>query len=358
MQAISIAVSPGPPDPTTVLPEFHLPPRPYFGKAEQTRLSPWITSIAPLFASRFRTQLKSLLLRHKATAVHILTHYAESMDAVQAAHELNLPYYLCVHDDFAYILTYQSRLRNVAALIARLTTAWNDAADRFVISPEMGEEYCTRYGRRSYHIVTDGLEAIAPAPRPLPSNSLRVYFMGLFHHAYAANLQSLVAAMDALQQQRPDLNVSLTLRCGGLPATITAPRHLRMSVLPFGSEKDVAVDMESADLLYMPLPFAERNQNFARFSLSTKMITYLGSGLPILYHGPIAESAAGRLLQNNGAAICLDSLDPLEIQRSLAGAPQQYNSVTRAALTLASARFRLADTQQRFWDPILAGVSV
>ncbi len=129
-------------------------------------------------------------------------------------------------------------------------------------------------------------------------------------------------------------------------------------MLPFGSEKDVAVDMESADLLYMPLPFAERNQNFARFSLSTKMITYLGSGLPILYHGPIAESAAGRLLQNNGAAICLDSLDPLEIQRSLAGAPQQYDSVTRAALTLASARFRLADTQQRFWDPILAGVSV
>ena len=25
---------------------------------------------------------------------------------------------------------------------------------------------------------------------------------------------------------------------------------------------------------------------FVRFSLSTKLVTYLGSGLPIIYHGP------------------------------------------------------------------------
>ena len=60
--------------------------------------------------------------------------------------------------------------------------------------------------------------------------------------------------------------------------------------------------MESADLLYMPMPFGEAHEKFARYSLSTKMVTYAGSGVPILYHGP-ATSAAFDLLKRNDAAI-------------------------------------------------------
>ncbi len=41
-------------------------------------------------------------------------------------------------------------------------------------------------------------------------------------------------------------------------------------------------------------------KKFARYSLSTKMVTYAGSGVPILYHGP-ADSAAYELLNKNNA---------------------------------------------------------
>jgi hypothetical protein len=355
IETLSIVTSPPPPVATTVLPEIHLPARPYLGRIERTRFYPWFNSLSPLFASRFRTRLRKLVLSQGVTALHIITHSPDCMDAVQVARELNLPYFLCVHDDLAYAMAGQP---GVSEALAKLAVAWGEAAGRFVISAEMGEEYCRRYGRQSYHIVSDGLETIASTPRQLQPGSLRVYFMGLFHHSYTDNLKSLITALDAVAAQRPGADISLTLRCGGLPASITPPQHVRFTVLPFGAESEVAADLLSADLLYMPLPFSREHQGLTRYSLSTKMITYLGSGIPILYHGPIAECAAGTLLQTHAAAICLDSLDPIEIQTSIDAVPERYSVVTQAALALANSDFRLADMRRRFWDTILERTSV
>ena len=61
-------------------------------------------------------------------------------------------------------------------------------------------------------------------------------------------------------------------------------------------------DLENADLLYMPIPFGKEHENFARYSVSTKMVTYAGTGIPILYHGP-TNSAAFGILGGNKAAI-------------------------------------------------------
>jgi hypothetical protein len=350
MEVMSIVTSPYPAGPTSVLPELHLPARPNFGRLEWTRLNRSFNALNPLFAPRFRSRLKNLLVRKHVDALHIITHSADSMDAAQVAWELPLPFYLSIHDDLAYIIGRQS---NPHATLDRLRTAWGEAAGRFVISTEMGEEYCNRYGSKSYSLVTDGLDTIAPAPKQRKPNSLRVYFMGLFHHSYVDNFKSLITAMAEIAVQQPGLDISLTLRCGSLPNSVVLPQSLHVNVLPFGTETEIAADMESADLLYMPLPLAEKYQGFTRFSLSTKMITYLGSGIPIFYHGPISNAAAGSLLQRKGAAICVDFLNPAQIRSRLLETVQEREAITQSALALAASHFRLEDTRKRFWDPIV-----
>ena len=48
--------------------------------------------------------------------------------------------------------------------------------------------------------------------------------------------------------------------------------------------------MTKADLLYLPLAFAERAARIALYSLPTKLPEYLASGRPVLFHAP-RESA-------------------------------------------------------------------
>ena len=149
------------------------------------------------------------------------------------------------------------------------------------------------------------------------AKQLRVYFMGLFHLVYERNLQVFIEALELLSAQvDPGVARSITLRCGSIrPALRKQSRLVR--VLPFGSEADVQTDFDSADWLYLPLPFSEEHRAFGAYSLSTKMVTYLGSGLPILYHGP-AGTAAHNLLSKHRAAALITSLDPEEIAGVLA----------------------------------------
>lgn len=113
--------------------------------------------------------------------------------------------------------------------------------------------------------------------------------------------------------------------------------------------------MLSADLLYLPLPFQEFARAFSRFSLSTKMITYLGSGLPIFYHGP-GDAAAGKLLARHDAAAICTTLNAEEISKQLLDAIARREAIVGSALSLARSQFLLADQQRRFWEPIRAAL--
>jgi hypothetical protein len=125
-----------------------------------------------------------------------------------------------------------------------------------------------------------------------------------------------------------------------------------VTVLPFANEAQVRADMETADLLYLPMPFGDSHENFARYSLSTKMVTYAGSGVPILYHGP-PTSAAFDLLSQNNAAVLLTSLAPAEIAETLASLTAQKRAETSAnALALAAREFMLADQTRKFWGAL------
>ncbi len=343
---LSVCTSPQSPPQTAIAPEIHLPVRPHLGRLESTRLSRYFYPIEASLARRFEDRLTQVCLDHKATGIHGLAHSLDFWYAYRVAQKLNLPYYLTVHDDLAYAL--QNRLEQKFGM-AHIGEAWANAAERFVISKEMGEEYCRRYGQKSWTIVTDGITDIPAAALPRLPKQLRVYFMGAIHLTYQANFCALLEALNRFQQCHLDWSVSLTIR-GGVPFDLTSST-IPIKLLPWGSQAEVAQDLDQIDALYMPLPFGKETETFTKYSLSTKMVTYLGSGLPILYHGP-AIAAASQLLELHNAAILAHSLDPAIIKQSLEVTQPQMPQIVENALKLGRSQFTLEAVRSRFWTPL------
>jgi glycosyltransferase involved in cell wall biosynthesis len=345
-----ICTSPEPPPVVNPWHEIHLPPRPYFGRIERTRFRRLPRVVTPIFRRRFISRFERICRSRNAVAIHSIPHCElDFYHARLIAAKIGLPFFLQVHDDFEF-----SARDQVEAPTAHRTikSAWQDAAACFVISDRLGREYCSRYGKRDYIVVTDGLESVAPHPVARPTDQLRIYFMGLFHLEYEENLRLLFGALECLQNLRPTLQITVTLRCGTLRQTIrkAAPNMIR--VLPFGTELDVERDLLSADLLYLPLPFDENFEAFVRLSLPTKVITYLGTGIPILYHGP-KGSAVHELLSHDSAAFSQTSLDAdslAELLQDICDNPGQAAEIAANALQLASRQFMLRDQRAKFWN--------
>src|SRR2546423_13754608 len=150
--------------------------------------------------------------------------------------------------------------------------AWLNADGRFVISQALGREYSRRYGERDYQIVTDGVSELSATRPPGTSQKSRIYFMGLFHLTYEPNFRALLQALVLLERQSAGKNFEVICRCEYIRPHVWQDVK-RVDVLPFADEAQIAHDIQEADLLYMPMPFGERHENFTRFSVSTKMVT-------------------------------------------------------------------------------------
>ncbi|MEP6937459.1 MAG: glycosyltransferase [Chthoniobacterales bacterium] len=348
----AVCTSPVPPPTGSFVREMHVRLRPNFGRIETTRFSGFAHATAPVFAKRFQRRLEDLCISEEACAIHSIAHGGlDFYYAFLIARKLGLPFFLQVHDDLPY--TAQAH-RHATGVSEALGAAWRGARRRFVIGAQLGEEYCRRYGSAAYTVVTDGLEQVAAQPVPRPRGRLRIYFMGLFHLEYEPNLSALFNALDRVRAEIPAGEHSITLRCGGVRQPLLRQSRTPMRVLPFGSEADVKADLETADLLYLPLPFDDAHDAFVRFSLSTKLITYIGSGIPILYHGP-ENAAVFHLLRDAKAALLTTTLDSATIAATLrhyAEHEDEGTCVAENALRLARSEFMLGTIRERFWDSI------
>lgn len=344
---VSISTSPVIQPPTTIGQEIHLPVRPSFGRLEQSRVGKVLGTVLPLYAPLFKKRLTQNFQDLGVKAVHSIPHGLEFSYVLEVAQQLGLPYYLNVHDELDYNLKGHVELPEANRQLAK---AWQQADGRIVISDAMGRAYCERFGNQKYTVVTDGIEQLPMAPKVIPSKSLRVYFMGSVHLSYQENFRNLVLGLDQFSKEYPDWTVSFTIR-GHLPFSLPSV-NIPIEYLPWATEAEVAKDFDRIDLLYLPLPFGESYQSFSRYSLSTKMVTYLGSGVPILYHTP-ADSAAAQLLSQANAGIALTSLNPDLISQALYDPDRSLEAVVENAFSLAKSQFMLSDVQARFWNVLL-----
>jgi hypothetical protein len=328
-----------------------MPGRIYFGRLERTRYSHWLNILDQPAAYKLEAKLTRIIRKKKITAVHAIAHSCwDSIAAFRSAKVNDLPFFLTVHDDPEYCLKKHPLRVN---LLNSVVECWLAAEERFVISERMGCELSSRWGKKSYSLITDGLAEIRKEPRPVQGKRLSVYFMGILHMSYEPNFVALQRALQIIAGNSPGLTVSLTLRGGIIrPSAVVAPELLRL--LPFASDLEVVSDLDSVDVLYLPLAMDPEHKAMSAFSLSTKLISYLGAGLPIFYHGP-KDSAAAKLLIDNNSAFYSDSEIPENLARVLLESTGEKRAeIVTSALSLANSRFQLSDIMLRFWAPILS----
>jgi glycosyltransferase involved in cell wall biosynthesis len=351
MPAVSICSFPEAPPATSLVREIHLPARPGFGRLERTRLAGIPQATSRLFARRFARRLEAACRAVNASALHAIAHGGlDFYHAYYVAKKLGRPFFLHIHDDLLYTIRGYQRNKVHSAL----RTCWNGASARFVIGKELGDEYVRRYGEQSYTVITDGLREVNELQSPGASaRRMRIYFMGLFHLEYEENFRTLLAALARIRNDS-GVDLSATFRCGGVRPKVIHGHEKYVRILPFGGESDVERDLAEADLLYLPLPFQTAAQPFVRFSLSTKLVTYLGSGIPILYHGP-SQSAACYLLKDNDAGALCTTEDVETMTSTLTSLLENKATgslLARNAGKLARSRFMLKDIRNNFWGTI------
>jgi hypothetical protein len=329
---VSFATCLRPSPPTDVLEERWLARRPQLGRLETTRFAHYFGYLDLALDRYFQHRLRAELKIRGASAVHCIAQNHDFWSVLEVARDLDLPYVLTIHDDLRHSLEQRPELPRTLRQFGR---AWQLAKARTVISEAMGQEYCRLYGDRPYEVITDGVAEVRSQPRS-PGDGSRVYFMGGGAHWYQKNFEPLFEILNRRSK-------SMIFR-GTWIAPQPSERHVERR--PWVSEAEVERDFEGVDLCYLPLPFGR--EFWTRFSLSTKLVTYLGSGRPILYHGP-ADSAVALLLEKHGAGVIVDSLDPNAVAAGLDEVVRRGPELAAAALELARKRFRLADQRTRFW---------
>jgi glycosyltransferase involved in cell wall biosynthesis len=342
----SVYTSPRAAAPTS-MPESQLAARPAFGRLETTRLGPWLDVVEPVLERRIERRLGRMAREVGARAIHAAAHGLDFWPALQVARRMRVPYLLTVHDDIGYVQR-DSPLRGVA--LKRIARAWREANARFVITPELGEEYSRRYGRRDFVVVTDGVSRRATYGGERANGALDVYFMGSYHLSYRHNFDALVAGLERLRREQPARPISLTFRGGGIPFVPTT--EVPVKVLPFAPEAVLEQEVRSASVLYLPLPFGAKHRDFVTLSLPTKLVTYLASARPVLYHGP-GSAAVARLLEAHKAGIVVDSPDGDAVAAGLEAGLDDPAPIVAQALELASTQFDSDAIRRRFWDAVL-----
>ena len=105
-------------------------------------------------------------------------------------------------------------------------------------------------------------------------------------------------------------------------------------------------ELDDATILYLPIKYSP--PEFARYSLSTKMVGYLAAPGGIFYHGP-RTGAAADLLGKNGASVLCDSEDPKQIKDALLSLMNSLGQVSESAKRLGHAQFDMERMRRRFW---------
>ena len=350
---VCMCTAPRSPAPSPFGRQIHIPKRPYYGRIEHTRfaqLAHWAARpLSPLFERSFQDRLAWLFDGLDVETVHAIPHGLDFWHAFQVAQSMGLRYVLNVHDDLRYNLANDPRLEEAMEYLGR---AWDEADERIVISRAMGEAYNHRFGEHSYEVITDGLTELRPPSQNHHPQRIHAYFMGALHLSYHSNFEILIEALTALHNTR-DEEVSLTLRGSSLPVDAD---QLSVEERPYAPEKEVWKDLNEMDVLYFPLPFGGEYDPFTRYSMSTKLVTYLGSGRPIVYNGP-GYAAAAELLAEYGAAVIVDAADSSKLARGFEQAIEQRDALVQGAHHLGREHFWLADQRERFWA-VLDGANV
>ncbi len=287
----------------------------------------------------FRAATKRNILKAASAiqfdVVHIIQHGRFAATLCNDQFLAAKPLWVSFHDHYS---TTQTTREDAAIL-------WNRADRRLVISEEYGKEYQAQFGDKPYEIITDGVtDAEIAQPLHDAEQPYLIYFAGLLHIDYVPLFKTLADALDNLATS--GLSFKLLLR-GTQNIDFLNNRSFEVEYKAVTlNDAELKNELNAASVLYLPIKFTR--PDFYLYSLSTKMVGYLGGGGTILYHGP-EDSAASKLLKQYNAAASCNSLNADEMAQTVLSLVETGSTLSYNAKKLAEAKFNMLHLQARFW---------
>jgi len=214
----------------------------------------------------------------------------------------------------------------------------------------MAEQYGKDYGVRAVPVVP-GLGVGLARPVGTEVHARPEFLIGVAGQLYAsAEWKSLISALDAVQWSLAGRKVRIRLL--GRDFAVTTHKQACIEFLGWHSQEETIRLLSEADVLYCPYWFDPVFETEARLCFPSKLITYLASGRPVLFHGPSYASPSRFLKENDAAVFChtlapdgvIDRLQSLFSDRSL------YRTVAANGRKSFEKHLTLAAARESFFD--------
>jgi len=307
-------------------------------------LSEQIAARIKSFAENFKPDLLWCVIQGQ-TEIHLARKVADS---------LNIPLYVQIWDPLyfwmdAHIVDNFTKCR----LLRKFENIVRSCDGFFAASWAMAEQY-----RRDYNVRTvpflpclDENLALPPAVKIHEGSD---FIIGGAGKLYPVEVWSaLFRALDSVDWKVENRNIRIRLLAQD--AILHADGKMNLEFLGWRSQKEAIQLLSETDLLYCPYWFDPYYETITRLSFPGKLPTFLASGRPVLFHGPVDSSPACFLRDHSAGQLC-HSLDPTEIIASLSNLIRNqdiYAELTRNGrdafdhhLTLKSMRRSFAEFLQ------------
>jgi len=223
-----------------------------------------------------------------------------------------LPVVMIVHDDWAELERYVRLFRPLLKPLFRWSL--RRSAHLYAVSEAMVEHLKKTYGvNATLQLPATFPSDPPPEPRPprSPSEPVRILYAGMIYNTVFESLDLLAKTLLRRSNNNSDPQPAVQLhiysplsqdeldKFGWTSPVVQAkgwvdPRTLRPV-------------LEAADILFLPISFANGGGCYASTSFPSKVADYLAAGRPILVLAP-ESAAAAQYLQRHGCAIVLSAL--------------------------------------------------
>ena len=192
------------------------------------------------------------------------------------------------------------------------------------------------------------------APRNAADGQVRLGFAGALCGAdeWMAFLQALDALRaDAPHSCRPEVTAFADTDAVPIPASVRVPVRVR----GWQDGQTVRRTLSTMDYLYLPLWFDPRRRLHVATSFSTKFVSYLGVGVPILCHVP-EYSAVADFVRRHPVGPLLHRTEPDELAAGLRTvfANRRWQRADPDVWRGAAAAFDRTTLVRRFHDALTA----
>jgi glycosyltransferase involved in cell wall biosynthesis len=280
-----------------------------------SRLHDWYSRWLLRTAAARARQVPDLLARFDPEVVMTVGHAYSWVTAARFAANARLPLLIVVHDDWPRAVA--PPLQGVVD--RAFGEVYRQAAARLCTSPFMAEEYERRYGvggtvllpyRSAKTERFSGLAERVQHPQP----PLVVAFAGTINSpGYAALLRMLA---EALARHQGQLLIFGPVTEEQAAASGLALPNVRLGGL-LTSDDLLARLRRDADVLFVPMSFADADRANMRMGFPTKLTDYTAVGVPLLICGPPDCSAVRWAHQDPSVAEVVTSTDEASLQGAL-----------------------------------------